>query len=172
LFEQQSTMASQFRETNLYKFFPPPAECLAILVGGAEFLVFGLAGLANAQEFASAFGLPNAESPYDENDKVGENTTTTQNRQTQKALNLAISARNLSHGALILTFALYLRDRRALGYTIGVGFFTTVADYLIVNAYGVQAKAMNHLLGAVNCLALGGSLLYWGRNDPWWGSRL
>jgi hypothetical protein len=59
-----------------------------------------------------------------------------------------------------------------VGYAIGVGFFTTVADYFIVNSYGVQAKAMNHLLGAVNCLALGGSLLYWGRNDPWWGSRL
>jgi hypothetical protein len=153
----------------MFTYLPPPAECLAILVGGAEFLVFGLAGLANAQEFATAFGLPDqSTSSADETDKSTVTTTSSQNRKTQQALNQAIAARNLSHGALILTFALYLRDRRALGYAIGFGFFTTVADYLIVNAYGVQAKALNHLLGAANCLALGGSLLYWGRNDPWW----
>ena len=48
------------------------------------------------------------------------------------------------------------------------GLVATVADTLIVNAYGVKDKIGGHFVGVFNSVAIGGSLLYWGRNDPLW----
>ena len=92
----------------------------------------------------------------------------TEAQGTQIGLTQAIAARNAAHGALILTFACYLRDRRALGCAIGVGFITTVADYLIVRAYGDRRNAGVHAIGAVNTVLLGGSLLLWDRGEKFW----
>lgn len=48
------------------------------------------------------------------------------------------------------------------------GLVATVADTVIVTAYGAQDKILGHYVGIFNSLAIGGSLLYWGRNDPLW----
>lgn len=77
----------------------------------------------------------------------------------------AIAARNMQNGALILTLALYTRDRTALGIAVGLGVITTLADTLIVRSKGVQETVAFHGIGILNSLLLGGSLLYWGRED-------
>jgi hypothetical protein len=69
---------------------------------------------------------------------------------------------------LLLTFGLVLRDRRSLGVAVLAGLVATVADTAIVRAYGVKDKIAGHYVGVFNSLAIGGSLLYWGRNDPLW----
>jgi hypothetical protein len=55
-----------------------------------------------------------------------------------------------------------------LGVAILAGLVATVADTVIVKAYGVKDKIAGHYVGVFNSLAVGGSLLYWGRNDPLW----
>ncbi|KAF2825227.1 hypothetical protein CC86DRAFT_467730 [Ophiobolus disseminans] len=162
-------MSTQTR--NLFHHLPPPAECLALIVGALELLPFGILGLRNPAVFADGYGLPIA------NDTSSSNTSTNGNasglspeaeQQTKKALVAAIAARNVQNGILLLTFGLVLRDRRSLGVAVMAGLVATVADTVIVRAYGVKDKIAGHYIGIFNSLAIGGSLLYWGRNDPLW----
>jgi hypothetical protein len=74
----------------------------------------------------------------------------------------------VQNGVLLATFGLVLRDRRALGVCVAAGLVATVADTVIVQAYGVKDKVVGHYVGIFNSIAIGGSLLYWGRNDPLW----
>jgi hypothetical protein len=80
----------------------------------------------------------------------------------------AVAARNVQNGILLLTFGLVLRDRRSLGVAVLAGLIATLADTLIVRAYGMKDKIAGHYIGVFNSLVIGGSLLYWGRNDPLW----
>jgi len=162
-------MSTQSR--NLFHHLPPPAECLALVVGTLELLPFGILGLRNPAFFADGYGLPIS------NDTSSSDATTKGNasglspeaeQQTKKALVAAIAARNVQNGILLLTFGLVLRDRRSLGVAVMAGLVATVADTVIVRAYGVKDKIAGHYVGIFNSLAIGGSLLYWGRNDPLW----
>ncbi|QIW94667.1 hypothetical protein AMS68_000185 [Peltaster fructicola] len=161
------------RET--FAYLPPPAECLAILVGFAEITVFGLAGIASPADFAKGYGLPiksaaaaqqhpGALAPSSDADSKASKEV----GKTDTAFISAIAARNIQHGALILAFALYFKDRRALGVTVAAGFITTVADLLLVHSYGLKEAAFGHIIGIANCTLVGGSLLWWGRNDKWY----
>jgi hypothetical protein len=166
-------MASQAYQ-NFRAGLPPPAECLAILVGCLELTVFGLGGLANPVEFAKGYGLPlisksttqahpgAVESSDDEKSKDADV------QRTQQAYIAAIAARNLHNGILLLTLGCYVRDRRALGIAIASGLVTTVGDVLIVQWYGVKDAVWGHVFGVVNSAAIGYSLLHWGRNDKLW----
>lgn len=169
--ENDNTMASQ-SFSNFYTHLPPPAECLAILVGFAELSIFGLAGLANPVEFANGYGLPisNTASSQDQTSAIeaSSDDTKTSDDKTKQALIAAIAARNVQNGILILTLACYTRDRRSLGLAITAGLVTTVADALIVQWYGVKDKVFGHYIGVFNSFAIGGSLLYWGRQDRWY----
>ncbi|OQN96382.1 hypothetical protein B0A48_17634 [Cryoendolithus antarcticus] len=157
-------MATLGSSRNIWSTLPPPAECLAILVGLAEVSIFGLAGLANTTEFAKGYGLPlpaaRPESTADLKDEKDANT--------QRALVAAIAARNIEKGIIILAFATYWRDRRALGTVFATGLVTTVADLMLVRWYGVKEAVFGHVIGVFNCAAIGGALLYWGRSDPLW----
>jgi hypothetical protein len=164
-------MATQTR--NLFHHLPPPAECLALVIGTLELLPFGILGLRNPAFFADGYGLPISNNTTANN----ESTETKANssglsleaeQQTKKALVAAIAARNVQNGVLLLTFGLVLRDRRSLGVAVLAGLIATAADTVIVRAYGVKDKAGGHYVGVFNSLAIGGSLLYWGRNDPLW----
>ena len=164
-------MASIFRET--YQHLPPPAETLAILVGCMELTVFGLGGLANPLEFSKGYGLPltsasSTERALESSSTDSNSKTSSDAKKTQEALIAAIAARNIQNGVLLVTFGLYARDRRALGIAIATGLITTVADTLIVQSYGVKDAVWGHVFGIVNSLAIGGSLLYWGRTDKLW----
>ncbi|KAK5109130.1 hypothetical protein LTR62_007492 [Meristemomyces frigidus] len=148
---------------------PPPAECLAILVGCMELTVFGLGGLANPLEFSKGFGVPMTSShtarisATPESDKAE-----TKAEKTQQAYIAAIAARNLQNGILILTLGCYVKDRRALGVAVACGLVATISDALIVRYYGAKEAIWGHLFGVFNSAAIGGSLLYWGRTDPLW----
>lgn len=153
---------------------PPPAECLAIGVGCMELTMFGLAGILNPLEFSKGFGVPMIQSsPTDSHPgALGASSDTKTNsakaKSTQEAYIAAIAARNLQNGILLLTLGCYVRDRRALGIAAAAGVVTTVADALIVQAYGVKDAMFGHLFGVANSLLIGGSLLYWGRYDKLW----
>ncbi|KAH7381388.1 hypothetical protein DE146DRAFT_284730 [Phaeosphaeria sp. MPI-PUGE-AT-0046c] len=158
---------------NLFHHLPPPAECLALVIGTLELIPFGLIGLRNPAFFAEGYGLPIANDPNSTN----ASTSTKPNasglspeaeQQTKKALVAAIAARNVQNGVLLLTFGLVLRDRRSLGVAVLAGLVATVADTVIVRAYGVKDKIAGHYVGIFNSVAIGGSLLFWGRNDPFW----
>ena len=157
-----------------YAHLPPPAECLAILVGCAELTVFGLGGLANPVEFAKGYGLPLSPSSTSQKQPDAIDASSEQNenaddvQKTQTALVCAIAARNVTSGMLILGFACYTRDRRALGCVIIANVITTLADALIVRWSGNKSQVFGHATGVVNSLAIGGSLLYWRREDTWW----
>lgn len=163
-------MASQsFR--NFYEHLPPPAECLAILVGCVELTVFGLGGIANPLEFSKGYGLPIVPSTSNTDTSIRSSTQKADQAEkesrNQRALIAAIAARNAQNGILLLTFALYTRDRKSLGIAVVAGLVATVADTLIVRAYGVQEAVFGHVFGIFNCCAIGGSLLYWNRSDVW-----
>lgn len=156
----------------MFANLPPPAECLAILVGVAEISIFGLAGLANPPSFAKGFGLPvTSSSSDDKNAQLEAGTTTpqesTQVQKTQRGLVLALAARNLEKGLTVLAFACYWRDRKAVGTCIFAGLITTAADYLAVKWYGEEEAAFGHVIGMVNCSLVGGALLYWTREGAW-----
>lgn len=156
-------MASTYPGLNLrehFKYLPPPAECLAILIGTAELVVFGLGGLTDAKAFANGYGV--------KLDSPPEGQEPDENQKTHEGLVKAVAARNVQNGALILTFALFTRDRRSLGFAVAYGLITTAADTWIVSKYGLQNMVGGHAIGMMNSLLIGGSLLYWGRNDPWW----
>ncbi|KAK3629534.1 hypothetical protein LTR56_017963 [Elasticomyces elasticus] len=144
---------------------PPPAECLAILVGCMELTVFGLGGLANPLEFTKGYGLPLITSS---STSATSTEKATDDEKKQQAYVAAIAARNVQNGILLLTLGCYVRDRRALGFAVMAGLITTVADTLIVQWYGAKDAVWGHVFGMFNSAAIGGSLLYWGRNDPLW----
>jgi hypothetical protein len=157
---------------SLFANLPPPAECLAILVGVAEISIFGLAGLANPPSFATGFGLPiTSSSPSSKDAQLEAGSTTPQesskSAKTQRGLILALAARNLEKGLTVLAFACYWRDRKAVGTCIAAGFITTFADYLAVKWYGEQEAAFGHVIGMANCTLVGGALLYWSREGSW-----
>jgi hypothetical protein len=163
-------MASRTR--SLFHTLPPPAECLALVIGTLELLPFGIIGLRNPALFANGYGLP-----ISNQSTSGDATTSKPNssglspeaeQQTKKALVAAVAARNVQNGILLLTFGLVLRDRRSLGVAVLAGLIATLADTLIVRAYGMKDKIAGHYIGVFNSLVIGGSLLYWGRNDPLW----
>ncbi|KAF2025564.1 hypothetical protein EK21DRAFT_76093 [Setomelanomma holmii] len=163
-------MSTQTR--NLFQRLPPPAECLALVIGTLELLPFGIIGLRNPAFFADGYGLPIENAPSSENSSSTKPTTSglspEAEHQTKKALVAAIAARNIQNGILLLTFGLVLRDRRSLGVAVLAGLVATAADTAIVKAYGVKDKIAGHYIGIFNSVAIGGSLLYWGRNDPLW----
>ncbi|USP78519.1 hypothetical protein yc1106_05793 [Curvularia clavata] len=162
-------MATQTR--NLFQHLPPPAECLALFIATLEILPFGLLGLRDPSSFADGYGLPiTSPPPAPSSSKTKRSSTATQKEddQTKKALVAAIAARNVQNGILLATFGLVLRDRRSLGVAVMAGLVATVADTVIVRAYGAKDKIVGHYVGIFNSLAIGGSLLYWGRNDPLW----
>lgn len=172
------TMSTHNR--SLLHHLPPPAECLALIIGTLELIPFGLAGLRSPETFADGYGLPisSISSSRDQPISTATNSTTSspstqssplsEEEQTKKALVAAIAARNVQNGILLLTFGLVLRDRRSLGIAVLAGLVTTLADTVIVRAYGVKEKIAGHYVGIFNSVAVGGSLLYWGRNDPLW----
>lgn len=175
-------MASQTR--GFFQRFPP-AECLALLIATLELVPFGIAGLRNPVAFADGFGLPLQTSSSTSSSSTKQSTqelskeptadpsptsatSSEEDQKTKKALVAAIAARNVQNGILLFTFGLVLRDRRSLGVAVAAGLITTLADAAIVNAYGAKDKIGGHFIGIFNSLAIGGSLLYWGRNDPLW----
>jgi hypothetical protein len=158
---------------NLFHHLPPPAECLALIIGTLELLPFGIMGLRNPSFFADGYGLPIADTPVSRDATPAAKANPSglspeAEQQTKKALIAAIAARNVQNGVLLLTFGLVLRDRRSLGVAVLAGLVATLADTVIVRAYGVKDKIAGHYVGVFNSLAIGGSLLYWGRNDPFW----
>lgn len=158
-------MATRYPGESLWTNLPPPAECLAILVGCAELIVSGIGGLSDASAFGKSYGVE-----IDTPPAVAENKEApplTRNQKTQKALVQAISFRNIQNGALILTLACYTRDRKALGFAVLYGAMSSLADAAIVKKYGIQELAGAHGVTMLNYLMVGGSLLYWARNDPW-----
>ncbi len=175
-------MASQAR--NFFNRFPP-AECLALLIATLELVPFGIFGLSDPVSFADGYGVPIQPSPKTSSDPVeqrveglvtGSMTEISSNSEkpmgqdqdTKKALVAAIAARNVQNGILLFTFGLILRDRRSLGVAVAAGLVATIADTAIVKMYGVKNKIAGHYVGILNSLAIGGSLLYWGRGDPLW----
>ncbi|KAL6709385.1 hypothetical protein ACN47E_001792 [Coniothyrium glycines] len=169
---------------NLFYHLPPPAECLALFIATLELVPFGIAGLRNPTTFAEGFGLP-IQKPSTESsssfrssgvgllsDKPSTSSSCSksfeEDQSTKKALVAAIAARNVQNGVLLFTFGLVLRDRRSLGVAVFAGLVTTLADTVIVHTYGARDKIAGHYVGIFNSLAIGGSLLYWGRNDPLW----
>jgi len=159
--------------SSLFANLPPPAECLAILVGFAEITIFGLAGLANPPSFSKGLGLPITSSSSDSNEdaKLEAGSTTpaeaSKAAKTQRGLILALAARNLEKGLTVMAFACYWRDRKALGTCIFAGLLTTAVDYLAVKWYGEEEAAFGHVIGMANCSLIGGALLYWGRDGSW-----
>jgi len=130
-------------------------------------------GLRNPTFFADGYGLPitttdSSDSSPPSAKRAPAKSTYEEDQKTKKALVAAIAARNVQNGILLATFGLVLRDRRSLGVAVMAGFVATVADTVIVRAYGAQDKVAGHYVGIFNSLAIGGSLLYWGRNDPLW----
>ena len=157
---------------NLFANLPPPAECLAILIGTAEITLFGLAGLADPPSFAKGFGLPIQPSTQEPSEKdleagTSSSQSSTSAANTQRGLILALAARNLEKGITLLAFACYWRDRKALGTCIFAGLLTTGVDYLVVKWYGAQEAAFGHVIGLANCGLIGGALLYWSRDGAW-----
>jgi hypothetical protein len=164
-------MSTQTR--NIFHHLPPPAECLALVIGTLELLPFGIIGLRNPAFFADGYGLPISNAPTSSEPSTSSKPNTSglspeAEQQTKKALVAAIAARNVQNGILLLTFGLLLRDRRSLGVAVMAGLVATVADTVIVRAYGVKDKIVGHYVGIFNSLVIGGSLLYWGRDDPLW----
>ncbi|TKA41814.1 hypothetical protein B0A54_08240 [Friedmanniomyces endolithicus] len=128
---------------------PPPAECLAILVGCMELTVFGLGGLANPVEFCKGYGLPlitSSSSSTTSSDTITK-INDSDNDKLQQAYVAAIAARNIQNGVLLLTLGCYVRDRRALGVAVAAGLVATVADTLIVQYYGLKEAVWGHVFG-------------------------
>ncbi|KAF1911960.1 hypothetical protein BDU57DRAFT_459632 [Ampelomyces quisqualis] len=158
---------------NLFHHLPPPAECLALIVGTLELLPFGIVGLRDPAIFAHGYGLPitttttSTKTPSSASSS-SLSPSSVDSEQTQKALLSAIAARNIQNGILLLTFGLVLRDRRSLGVVVLAGLVATVADTVIVRSYGVREKVLGHVVGVVNSAVIGGCLLGWGRGDGIW----
>ena len=65
---------------------------------------------------------------------------------------------------MILTFALYTRDRKSLGIAVGISGLVAVADAMVVSMYGVKELMGAHVISAAARLVLGARLVYWGRD--------
>jgi hypothetical protein len=158
---------------NIFKHLPPPAECLAILIGTAELTIFGIAGLANPAQWAEGFGIPILQlsavqqHPGAIQASLAEVDKNKQVQDAQRALIAACAARNIQNGILLLIFGVILRDRKALGIATTLGVVTTTADYFVVRWYGIREAAFGHVIGVANSIIVGGSLLFWQRGDPW-----
>ncbi|KAK3059888.1 hypothetical protein LTS18_009831 [Coniosporium uncinatum] len=150
---------------SLFSYLPPTSICLATLVGCLEVLPFGIGGLASPKDFAIGYGLPLAPPhrghPRANGAQTDDEDPDSELQKTQKALVQAIAARNIQNGVLILAFAWFWRDRRALGTVVSCGLITTIADTLLVRWYGVQGAIWGHFVGIANSSLIGGSLLYW-----------
>jgi len=150
---------------NLFSYLPPTSICLATLVGCLEILPFGIGGLASPKDFAIGYGLPlsspDRAHPGAIKTQADDEAPDSELQKTQKALVQAMAARNIQNGVLILAFAWFWRDRRALGTVLTCGLITTGADTLLVRWYGVQGAIWGHFVGIANSLLIGGSLLYW-----------
>lgn len=153
-----------------YANLPPPAECLAILVGVSQLTVFGLGGVANPLSWSKAYGLPIVLAPRlrrhqasSEGSQVAEEA-----EKTQIALVSALSARSIQNGVLILALACYARDRRAVGIVLLVNGVSALADTLIVRWFGNTDQAAGHLTSLAGSLGIGSILLRWKRDDLWW----
>ena len=153
-----------------YANLPPPAECLAILVGCAQLTVLGLGGIANPIEWSKGYGLPiTLKSSTQKRQSLNEESEREDEAQkNQIALVSAISARNIGNGILILSLACYARDRRALGIAVTANCVSALADTLIVRWFGMEDQAAGHVTGIIGSLGIGSCLLYWRRDDPWW----
>lgn len=160
------TVSTQTR--NLFHRLPPPAECIALFIATLELVPFGIAGLRNPTAFANGYGLPIASTRAPTTPSTAITSTLGEETNTKKALVAAIAARNMQNGILLFIFGLVLRDRRSLGVAVMAGLVATVTDTVIVKAYGAKDKVGGHCVGIFNSLAIGGSLLYWGRNDALW----
>lgn len=160
-------MATTSTARNLFAGLPPPAECLAILVGVAELTLFGLGGLANTTEFAKGYGLPLPSASKSPSELEAGTDKDKEVHRTQSALVSAIAARNIQNGIVILAFACYWRDRRALGTVLLGSLVTTFADLVLVKWYGAQEAVFGHVIGVVNTSCIGGALLYWSRDGKW-----
>jgi len=162
-----------------FQRLPPPPECLALLVAALEVFPFGLSGLWNPISFSDGYGLPIDTTVATSSTSSKRSSTTSAttlptlevDRNTKKALVAAIAARNVQNGILIFTFGLVLRDRKSLGVAVMAGLVATFADAVIVRTYGVKEKMAGHCVGIFNSLAIGGSLLYWDRQDSVWRGR-
>lgn len=143
--------------------FPSTAISLAILIGTAELTVFGARGLTNPSGFLQGFGLPvlykSSTSTRLIEPDASKDESSAEIHPAQRALVEALAARNIQNGVLILTFACFVRDRRALGVAVTAGLVTTIADTLVVWRYGTPKAVYGHLVGIGNCLGIGGSLL-------------
>lgn len=150
---------------NLFQLLPPPAECLALLIGSLEITAFGLGGLFNPVAFAQGYGLPLPpavqQHPGAISSSAGDESPNPAAQQTQRALVAAVAARNIQNGLLIFVFGVYWRDRKALGTVVLAGLVTTLADTVLVKMHGLKGAIPGHVVGMVNSLAIGGSLLWW-----------
>ncbi|KAI6841079.1 hypothetical protein KC332_g5852 [Hortaea werneckii] len=159
--------------TNFRAGVPQPAECFGIGVGLMELIMFGVAGVLNPLEFSKGFGVPMLPASHTQahpgalQKSPEEEEKGRKLQKTQEGYIMAIAARNLQNGVLLLTLGCYVRDRRALGIAVASGVVTTVSDALIVWAQGPEASSYiwGHLIGVVNSIAIGGSLLYWGKGE-------
>jgi hypothetical protein len=172
-YHRQEPVTMSAHTHNLFQNLPPLAECLALVIGTLELLPFGIIGLRNPAFFADGYGLPISNKPSSSDATTiakpnPSGLSPEAEEQTKKALVAAIAARNVQNGILLLTFGLVLRDRRSLGVAVLAGLVATLADTVIVRAYGIKDKIAGHYVGVFNSLAIGGSLLYWGRHDPLW----
>lgn len=154
---------------NMFASLPPPAECLAILIGCAELSIFGIRGLSNPAGWLQGFGLPVLQSSGTTRDQTEASQSERSNSEdvhdAQRALVEALATRNIQNGVLILTFACFLRDRRALGIAVLAGLITTISDTLVTWRYGARNAVLGHLVGVANCAGIGGGLLLWGRQE-------
>jgi len=155
---------------SFYENLPPPAECLAILVGCAQLTVFGLGGLANPISWARTYGLPivPASRLQRQQSSTEQTKAAEEAEKTQIALISALTARNVRHGVVIVAAACYLRDRRAIAIALIANGISAISDALIVNWFGDAEQTAGHATGLVGTLALGSFLLRWRRDDPWW----
>lgn len=155
------------RARNTFANLPPPAECLAILVGLSQLTVFGLGGIANPIEWSKAYGLPIVPASTIRR-RGADNEAADEAEKTQIALTSALVSRNIRHGVLILALACYARDRRAVGIALVVNCISSLADTFIVRWFGDDSKVNGHLIGLAGSLGIGSMLLHWRREDPWW----
>lgn len=153
-----------------YANLPPPAECLAILVGLSQLTVFGLGGIANPLSWSKAYGLPIVQAPRLRRRQASseESQAAEEAEKAQIALVSALSARSIQSGVLILALACYARDRRAVGIALIVHGVSSLADSLIVRWFGNTDQAAGHLATLAGSLGIGSILLRWTREDAWW----
>ena len=158
----------------LFSRLPPPAEILAILLGAGRLSLYGISGIANPIRWAEFYGLPLqiSTSTHDQKRKrtayTEEIRRADETQKTEITLVGAIAARNITNGLLVVILGCWVRDRRALGWAVTVNAVTSLADMFIVRWFGNEKQVFGHAVGVVAWLSVGGSLLFWRRDGPWW----